>query len=587
MAVKFFVSYKRNDPDTERLLPPLRKALKGFRYKVFQDVVDIDPGENWETKLSDSIEGADEFLLLLSAAAAQSERVEDEVHIANTFWRSKNKKPRIIPIYINIDTAQNPKLQRILEDPRIEHLSWKSEENTQYIAQRIREMVNKRRLLPRIAKTTAAMVAALLTILFVHSMIQIAQLRNARSSVADALAAFSRLRGHEHLFVPRLWLAGRWKPETLAAQALEEHAAPMLASTVRKEVDHGLLLSAHAAVLRGGNITNVAQRVYDEQHYDFLVTSIEAREEIAGRSLAVSTNPTEWHIAVGGHIWSCAEPIGQRPCVERAANSQQPVVAAAAFDSQTLRLVGYSGDVTTLDLLSGQESLSSTSDATFVAADQGDVATSFDHRGGGGISVSIDQAESVLRPRDSGDLGRLKMLAFGPCDDCITTLGIDGMVKIWRWSSTTAGNVRTLPVKALLVAATRSGHRLAVISSAGDLRFYDTDGKPEGASPSIDLADAESMAISPDGGHVAVVHGGNVTIFDGAAFWTLTAATKQPKAIAVAFAGNDYLVTRGPSDARVWRLRSTERHDLSPSERWTEWRKKFGLGGAGVVTRED
>src|SRR3954453_4944662 len=114
MAVRFFVSYKRNDPDTERLLPPLCKAVEGFRYKVFRDVVDMDPGENWETKLSDSIESADEFLLLLSAAAAQSDRVEDEVRIANTFWKSKNRKPIILPVYINHETVQNPKLQPIL-----------------------------------------------------------------------------------------------------------------------------------------------------------------------------------------------------------------------------------------------------------------------------------------------------------------------------------------------------------------------------------------------------------------------------------------------------------------------------------------
>src|SRR3954447_10469939 len=585
MAVRFFVSYKRNDPDTERLVTPLCEELEGFRYKVFRDVIDIDPGENWETKLSDSIESADEFLLLLSAAAAQSDRVEDEVRIANTFWKSKNRKPRILPVYINLETVQNSKLQRILEDTRINHLTWKSETDTPIIAGRIRALVNKRRLLPRIAITTAVVLATLLIGLFVHSMIQIAQLHNPRS-VADALAAFDRLRGHERLFVSRLWLAGRWKPETLAAQALEERAAPMLASTVRKEVDHGLLLSAQASVIRGGNITNVAQRVYNEQQYDFLVTSIDPREEIAGRSLAVSTNAKEWRIAVGGRIWNCAEPIGQRPCVESPRSSRQPVVAAAAFNSQTLRLVGYSGDVTTLDLLSGQESSPSATDATFVAVDQGDVATSFATPGG--TSVSVDPAGPSLRPHDSGDFGRLKMLAFGPCDDCIATLGFDGVVKILRWRSPRAAdNPLVLPGKALLLAATRSGHRMAVISSKGDLAFYGANAKPEGASPPIDLAEVESMAISPDGRYVAVVHGGNVTIFEGADFRTLTAAAKQPKTIAAAFAGSDYVVTRGPSDARVWRLRSTERRDLAPIERWTEWRKKFGLGGAGVITRED
>jgi hypothetical protein len=424
MSVRFFVSYKRNDPDTERLLPPLRKALEGYRYKVFQDVVDIDPGENWETKLSDSIESADEFLLLLSAAAAQSDRVEDEVRIANTFWKSKKKKPRILPIYINVETVQNPKLQRILEDTRINHLSWNSEADTPIIATRIRALVRKRRRLPMIAITTAAVVAAVLIFLVVHSMWQIAQIRDARSSVADALNAFGQLRAAERLLVPRLWLSGRWKPETLAAQALDKDAAQILGSAIRNQVDHGLLLSAHSAALSGGKVTDAAQRAYDEQHYDFLVTSIDAREEIAGRSLAVSSNAGQWRIAIGGRIWTCADPIGLRPCVASPRTSRQPIVAAAAFDSQTLRVAGYSGDVTTLDLTSGQESSPSATDATFVAADEGNVATSFDHSGPGGTSVRVDPAVPTLRAFDSGDLGRVKMLAFGPCDDCIATLGV-------------------------------------------------------------------------------------------------------------------------------------------------------------------
>jgi hypothetical protein len=589
MSVRFFVSYKRNDPDTQRLLPPLRKALEGFRYKVFQDVVDIDPGENWETKLSDSIESADEFLLLLSAAAAQSDRVEDEVRIANTFWKSKNKKPRIIPIYINLDTVQNPKLQRILEDTRINHLPWASEADTPIIAERIRALVDKRLRPGLIKKTSAAALAAVLIVLFLHSMLQIVQIRNARSSVADALAAFGQLRAVERLVVPRLWLAGRWKPETLAAKALDEHAAPLLGSTVRNQVDHGLLLAAQSAVLSGRNITDAAQRAYDEQHYDFLVTSIDAREEIAGRSLAVSSNGGQWRIAIGGHIWTCAEPIGHRPCVASPRISRQPVVAAAAFDSQTLRLAGYSGDVTTLNLTSGQESSPSATDATFVAADQGNVATSFDHGGPGGMSVRVDPAGPSLRSVDSGDLGRVKMLAFGPCDDCIATLGVTGVVKIWRWRSPVdARNPLVLPGKTLLLAATRSGHRLAVISSTGDLALYGADAKIVGTAPSIDLTDAESLAISPDGAHVAVIHNGNATVFDDRAnFRTFIPATKQPKPIAVAFAGNDYVVTRTPAEARVWRLRSTDRRDLTPNQRWAEWRKMFGLGGAGIVTRED
>jgi DNA-binding beta-propeller fold protein YncE len=127
-----------------------------------------------------------------------------------------------------------------------------------------------------------------------------------------------------------------------------------------------------------------------------------------------------------------------------------------------------------------------------------------------------------------------------------------------------------------------------VISSAGDLALYGADAKIAGKAPSIDLTDAESLAISPDGAHIAVIHNGNATVFDDHAnFRTFIPATKQPKPTAVAFAGNDYVVTRTPSEARVWRLRSTDRRDLTPDQRWSEWRKMFGLAGTGVLTAED
>ena len=607
MAVRFFVSYKRNDADTESLLPPLRKALEGFRYYVFfnyevlQDV-DIDAGDEWRKTLKSNIELSEEFLLLLSAEAEKSPYVQGELKTAKEFWDSKKKRPRakyfwhskyeqprLIPIYIKLKKSENPELNSILVLDDIHHLEWNSDADTPIVAERIRKLVGKRRRLGVIVRAAAAVLAAVLISFFVHSTIQVVQIRNARSSAAETLAAYDRLRAAERLFVPRLWLVGGWKPQTLIAQALNERAGQILTSPLRNQVDQGLLLAAQAAMLSGGKLSDAAQRVYDEQHYESLVTSIAAGQEIEGRSLAVSSEAAPWRIAIGGRIWSCAEPIGQHPCAASARRSRLKVVDAAGFDSQTLRLVGYSGEVTTLDLLSGRESSAPVTDATFVAVDHGDVATSFDHGAAGGPSVRVDPAGSAVGPVISSDFGRVKMLAFGPCSDCIATRGMDGVAKIWHWTSRSdAGNPRVLPGKALSLAATRSGRRLALINSAGDLVFYGADAKPEGAAPLIDLSDAESMAMSPDGRHLAVVHAGNVTIFDdGTTFRTLIVATKQPRAIAVAFAGNDFLVTRTPVDARIWRLRSTDRRDLGPKERLSEWRKKFGLAGAGVVQGKD
>src|SRR4051794_18416032 len=148
MAVRFFVSYKRNDPDTERLLPPLRKALEGFRYnvffkyRVFQDL-DIDGGEKWKKELNRNIECADEFLLLLSAAAAESRYVQDEVRFADFFRTPANRKPRILPIYINVEKSENAELKQILNLDDLEHLNWKSEKDTPNVISEVRRLVRK------------------------------------------------------------------------------------------------------------------------------------------------------------------------------------------------------------------------------------------------------------------------------------------------------------------------------------------------------------------------------------------------------------------------------------------------------------
>ena len=74
-----FVCYASKDrPEVIRRVAMLRIA--GVR--VFQDVLSIEPGEQWEKKLYEYIDRCDLFLLFWSSAAKDSEWVEKEVHYA-------------------------------------------------------------------------------------------------------------------------------------------------------------------------------------------------------------------------------------------------------------------------------------------------------------------------------------------------------------------------------------------------------------------------------------------------------------------------------------------------------------------------
>jgi hypothetical protein len=573
MAVEIFISYKRNDPDTQSLFEPLLKVLRRFRYKPVYDTQDLDAGEPWESTIEDKIEHADFFVLLLSEAASRSEQVKKERDAANRGYR-RRKRPRIIPVGVNFE-------------PRdvLEELTWHSGEDPEPIAIEIRKIIRKARRWGVIARTAAAIAAALLLAFVAFSSIQITRLTDPRTDEGVVLAAYAQLKGSERLLVPRLWLSGRWAPETMAAQAFETRAAPMLQSSRRACVDHGLLLHAQAAALRNAPISAQVWTAYsNELHYDLLVTTIDAGDEISNRSLTANAGPARWIIAAGNRVWSCPQPLGQQPCGPlMKSRHQSHVISEALVTDQTLLLAEYLGErrLTRLNLDSGVEEDIAT-EAAYVAADRGDVAIAFDHRQPGTPSVRIDLAGNALGPEWSGDLGRLREIAFGPCDDCISMIEAKGTGKVWRRGS---GRNQTTPLGdgLLQLAATRVGHRLAFIDRRGRLAFSGADPRQTTPGPTIDLRGTGAMSISPDGRRLAVVHDERVTIFEqGKDPWTLIDASRTPTPVAAVFAGNDYVVTRTPWDVRIWRLGSAEQRDLQPQRRLAEWRKKLGLAAAGA-----
>src|SRR5262249_17953114 len=90
-----FFSYSHSD----------RKAVLGkadeFRrlgIEFFQDILSLDPGERWKSRLWSEIDRCDVFILFWSKAASESEFVLKEADRAWRRWaRSGGKRPSLMP----------------------------------------------------------------------------------------------------------------------------------------------------------------------------------------------------------------------------------------------------------------------------------------------------------------------------------------------------------------------------------------------------------------------------------------------------------------------------------------------------------
>ena len=87
-----FVSYSRKD--AAAFAARLIKSLEGLGIDCYQDVSDIQPGEDWGDALARAIERATHVLVVVSRASLESPNVKDEIGYA----REKNKV--IVPLLI-------------------------------------------------------------------------------------------------------------------------------------------------------------------------------------------------------------------------------------------------------------------------------------------------------------------------------------------------------------------------------------------------------------------------------------------------------------------------------------------------------
>jgi hypothetical protein len=76
------------------------QGLRAVGIDFFQDVLSLEPGENWEQRLYDEIDRCDLFLLFWSSNAAKSDWVKRETERAVARQRETDGSPEITPVII-------------------------------------------------------------------------------------------------------------------------------------------------------------------------------------------------------------------------------------------------------------------------------------------------------------------------------------------------------------------------------------------------------------------------------------------------------------------------------------------------------
>src|SRR4051794_81413 len=97
--MKVFVSYKRDQKESERLLSLLETKLSKPFATVFSDRL-LSAGE-WRPDLLKMIDRSPLFVVLVSEESVKSDEVGEEVRRAYDRWvATKRKKPIIIPVRV-------------------------------------------------------------------------------------------------------------------------------------------------------------------------------------------------------------------------------------------------------------------------------------------------------------------------------------------------------------------------------------------------------------------------------------------------------------------------------------------------------
>lgn len=548
--MKFFISYSHHDGDSVALAKTLKDELEGrYKHEVFRDKESLL--QRWEEELDRAIRKCDYFVLLVSDPSVKSPEVFAE-------WdslRPTQKRLSVIPVRVNCKSAGV--YEKVLRGHQ--YFDWHSADDTEDLIRWVQRIVEKRRL----GRIVAAGTAMLMLLMILYLARQVQRIYNLDSPEADAVAAYRRLP-----FKPRGLMRRYFEAR---AAALDAQAARLFEAgerdRSREQVDRALVTWALAGLKRGAPPSAEAQRIYEREHYDRLLLTIDEPQEIGGAGLSAWVGDTRWRIAAGRSIWSCPAPIGSGPCQLTKQSDHTFIISSGFLSENEAVLLDNSGDAVRLTLDDKSGDRVTRSNATAIAVDAGETATALDS------TVIVEGPNGAQE--SAPNRGAVDAVTFGPCQNCLTLLGADRKVRVWDRAVGSVTPFGATPATA--IAGTRAG-RLSVMSAGGRL-FHEALGPP---SP-LDFQDTTSMAISSDGKRTAILHSSMVTVVD-AEVTHLVRRELSPSIVAVAFATNDVLVTRTQRQTRVWSLASPQRRAevAPPPLRWAELRRKLGRdGGSG------
>ena len=143
-SANLFISYRNKEPE-QKLAQTFHDALKAAGHRVFMAAESIRLGDDWPQRISEALEEADYFLLLLSPKSATSEMVLDEVRKAKGLRDVRtDRRPVILPIRVNfpITDPLNYDLSSYLRF--IEQREWSAQEDTNPLIEEILSIIAER-----------------------------------------------------------------------------------------------------------------------------------------------------------------------------------------------------------------------------------------------------------------------------------------------------------------------------------------------------------------------------------------------------------------------------------------------------------
>lgn len=530
--MKFFVSYRRRDDASRGLAIALLSQLSDRRHEVFVDEHKLPVGADWQNTIEVQIADCDAVILLVCRDIGQSEYVPHELRTA-----ARYEKP-VLPVLVQYpeprDDEVGAEVAAVLR--KRQYGRWTSLANTPWLVEELPRWVRvgapPAPEPPRKPRWWWLPLAALLL-------------------AAAVLAANRMIRAHQ-------------------AKALDLRAEPLLKSGDRADIDRGLALSALAASRRGGPPRESARAKYAEMHYERLLATLRSGSISGGNALAVSARGDA--IVDGNRLWRCVppEPVWQcrEPRLTRLTGADVLAHAAFVSDDEIVTL-DIHGRALRWSIDGAPNALTTGAAATAIDAANGEIAVAF---AGEPFELVYDANGNAESPPIRPMSHVVSTLAFGPCAKCVTMRDRERAVYLWDRGR---GTVQRVTDIAHAVAASPKGALAAVAEDR--LLFFDGHLRPTTIWPQISLETVGQMEVSGDGKQAVLVHDGRVTLVDsGGNEIRIISGSAAPRAVAAQFHG-DVLVTRSPTEVRVWLRGSVEGQQTAPDEVWPDWRERLGF----------